>query len=169
MPYFQRPAKAGDPLGEVVIHAPEQIIRAYRGPKGVLIAHVTKGSSIKTLVRKGFRSVGENAPDAPKAPEVKVKVSKAPQVAKPSVSKAKPSVSKAKASVSKAKPSASKAKPSVSKFKAIALLVNPIGAIGEALATGMYDSFLPDMLKAENADKARKGAIEAIVGRQANK
>ena len=151
MPYFQRSAKAGDPTGEVVIHAPEEIIRAKRGPEGVLIAHVTKGSSVRALLRKGFRCVGENAPDAPEAPKVKVKVSKSPKAAKPSQSKAKAT------------------KPSMSKAEALVALDSSIGDLEDALATGKYDSHLSDMLSAERGGKTRKGAVTAIKARQANK
>lgn len=62
-------------------------------------------------------------------------------------------------------PAAEEAAPAAAGEADLSILDGAIGAIKDALATGEHDAFLAELLAAEEAGKARKGALSAIKAR----
>jgi len=132
---LSRKCKAGDPVGILVIHCPEEIIRAQR-VEGRMVAEVYRGSTIRKLLRDGWeQSQAQAVADK--------KVAIAPNDPPKKFGEDKPK---------------SKAK----EFDFLALLDGSIGSIEKGLATGKYDKYLDRLLEAEMSGKTRKGAVSAL-------
>ena len=130
---LSRKCKAGDPVGILVIHCPEEIIRAQR-VEGRMVAEVYRGSTIRKLLRDGWvQSQAQAVADkkvaiAPNDPPKKF----------------------------------GEDKPKSKEFDFLALLDGSIGSIEKGLATGKYDKYLDRLLEAEMSGKTRKGAVSAL-------
>lgn len=148
MPIFKKSPQSGDPLGQLTIHCPEEVLRAERGKDGMFTTSSQRGSSVSLLVRRGWRLCSEAITSGSQAPP------------KTSATVRPPKASKAKVSKPKAV-----APPSIAP-SALGLLDGSVSEIETGLATGGYDSDLDEMIAAEKGGKTRKSAIAALKARK---